>query len=156
MHWWSCWYWLSLLRVVLATFPQQLSCSHFVSGNTEAQAGHGGLGDVLGLMWRVLTIFKNFLVTAPGLHDPRRFKSPPAVCPRRCKVNGNDKCTELCPGLYNDSAEGNGFIIKAKLDSWPAKGTYHWIYKSSLSTLNISFCFANMWYSAFFTSQRFY
>lgn len=33
---WSCQYRLPLDRVVLALFPQQLSCSHFVSGNTKA------------------------------------------------------------------------------------------------------------------------
>ena len=30
--------------MMLAAFPQQLGCSHFVSGNTEAEAGHRGLG----------------------------------------------------------------------------------------------------------------
>lgn len=151
MHFWSCRYWLSLVRVVLATLPRQLSCSHFVSGNIEAEAGHWSLGDEQGLMWRSLTIFKNFLVTASGLHDPRRFKSPPAVCPCCCKVNGNGKCTELCPGLYNDAAEGNGFI-KAKLADQPRE---HITGCTSPLCRLLKYLFANMWHSAFLLHFKF-
>lgn len=46
-----------LSELALAASPQQLSCSHFVSGNTEAEAGHWSLGDEQGLVWRTLTIF---------------------------------------------------------------------------------------------------
>lgn len=34
--------------IVLALFPPPFSCSHFVSGNSEPEAGHCGLGDVQG------------------------------------------------------------------------------------------------------------
>lgn len=103
MQQWSCCYRLAVVRVVLALFPEQLSGPHFVCGHTKAEAGHWGLGDARGTHAEGANDFLNFLVSTSGLHDPRRFKSPPAVCPCCCKVNG-ENYWDLCPALHTDTA----------------------------------------------------
>ena len=92
-------------------------------------------------MWRALTIFKTFLVTASGPHDPRRFKSPPAVCPCCYKVNGDTTQTSD-PVYITALRRGIGFIM-TKLDNGHDWETYLWMHKSSLCLLFI-YLFANM------------
>lgn len=58
------------LRAVLANVPQQLSCFHFVSGNTDAEGGHLSLADVQQHTCPDTNDLKNIFVIS-GLHDPR-------------------------------------------------------------------------------------